>query len=94
MNRSYELSADSDISFVSSGRPSVDRMFPSFYDSMESVTPPHYSNSSEYDLKSFASSLSGTKSVDMSSSQLEFSPTSCDSAHSWSSQNMVRKIFH
>ncbi|KAF3437275.1 hypothetical protein FNV43_RR20028 [Rhamnella rubrinervis] len=88
MTRSYELSADSDISFVSSGRPSVDRMFPSFYDSMEIGTPPRYSNSSEYDIKSFASSVSGAKSIDMSSSQLEFSSTSCESANSWSSENM------
>ncbi|KAG5030083.1 hypothetical protein JHK87_013597 [Glycine soja] len=36
---SYESSIpDSDISFVSSGRPSVDRMFPSMYDDMDSGT--------------------------------------------------------
>lgn len=93
MNRSYELSADSDISFVSSGRPSIDRMFPSFYDITESGTTPRHSNSSEYDLKSFASSLSGAKSLDMSTSPLDFSSNSGDSSKSWSSQNMVRKIF-
>ncbi|XP_048329704.1 U-box domain-containing protein 35 [Ziziphus jujuba] len=84
-NRSYELSPDSDISFVSSGRPSVDRMFPSFYDSIDSGTPPRYSTGSDFDLRSFASS---NKSIDISAAQLEFSSASCDSGKSWSSQNM------
>ncbi|XP_010252203.1 PREDICTED: U-box domain-containing protein 35-like isoform X2 [Nelumbo nucifera] len=53
---------DSDISFVSSGRPSVDRMFPPIYDHLESSRTPRLSNCSDLDLQSFESVQSGPKS--------------------------------
>nr|AYQ93032.1 U-box domain-containing protein 35-like protein [Lupinus angustifolius] len=61
-HRSFESSVpDSDISFVSNGRPSVDRMFPSFYDEMDSG---RLSSGSDLDARSYSSSLSGAKSID------------------------------
>lgn len=76
-NKPYESSInDSDISFVSSGRPSVDRIFPLLYniddlDSNSSISNGHPTGrlSSEYDARnSFASSYSGggPKSIDLS----------------------------
>lgn len=66
--KSYESSiADSDISFVSSARPSVDRVFPSLYDDLDSGIASRLSTGSDYDSRSFASSFSGPKSIDMSS---------------------------
>ncbi|KAI4376846.1 hypothetical protein MLD38_014559 [Melastoma candidum] len=83
-NRTYELSRpDSDISFISSGRPSTDRLFPSLYDNSE---PLRLSNStiSDLDNKSFTSS-----SFDLTSQQLDFSSASQESGRlSSSSQNM------
>ncbi|PON41119.1 Phosphorylase kinase, gamma catalytic subunit [Parasponia andersonii] len=89
MNKSYELSHDSDISYVSSGRPSMDHLFPSLYDSNESGMSPRMSASSDFDmLKNFASSLSsGHRSIDLSSSHYDFSHNSHDSGKSSSSQN-------
>ncbi|XVE98907.1 hypothetical protein REPUB_Repub03eG0149100 [Reevesia pubescens] len=86
----YEPSiAGSDISFVSSGRPSTDRMFSSLYDNMEFGTP-LLSIGSDYDNKSFGSSYSGNKSMDFSSSQYDCSSSSQESVRtSWSSQNMM-----
>ncbi|XWS73378.1 hypothetical protein CRYUN_Cryun02cG0123200 [Craigia yunnanensis] len=85
----YEPSiADSDISLVSSGRPSTDRMFTSPYDNMEFGTP-RLSMSSDYDNRSFGSSYSGNRSMDFSSSQYDCSSSSQESGRtSWSSQNM------
>ncbi|XP_048134288.1 U-box domain-containing protein 52 [Rhodamnia argentea] len=40
---------DTDISFVSSGRQSIDRMFPSFYDNLDSGYSPRLSNTSNMD---------------------------------------------
>ncbi|KAK4853696.1 hypothetical protein QYF36_013115 [Acer negundo] len=111
----YEPSyPESDISFVSSGKPSTDRMFPSFHDQMDysgstprlsngsgsnprlsngsgsnprlsngSGSNPHLSNGSgypsEYEPTSFGSLNSGTnRSIDISSSQYEFSSSSQD----------------
>ncbi|KAK2646203.1 hypothetical protein Ddye_021398 [Dipteronia dyeriana] len=92
----YEPSyPESDISFVSSGRPSTDRMFPTFYDRMDySGSTPRLSNGSgsnprlsngsgsnpsEYETSSFGSLNSGTnRSIDISSSQYEFSSSSQD----------------
>ncbi|KAJ6697616.1 U-BOX DOMAIN-CONTAINING PROTEIN 34-LIKE [Salix purpurea] len=66
--KSYgELSVpDSDISFVSSGRPSIDRIFPGFCDNTEtSRTPPRLSNFSDIDSNySFESLHYGRKSLD------------------------------
>lgn len=64
LNKSHDLSPDSDLSFVSSnGRSSIDN-------------------------RSSTSSYSGTKYIDMSSPQNDFSSSSMDSGKSWSSQNM------
>ncbi|KAF9679864.1 hypothetical protein SADUNF_Sadunf06G0059900 [Salix dunnii] len=105
----YESSiADSDISFVSSGRPSTDRTFPSFYDAFETGTTPQtfpafydafetgmtprLSNASEYDYRSFGSLYSGNKSID-ASSQNNFSPTSQESGNtSWSSSQNMDDV--
>ncbi|CAL0333082.1 unnamed protein product [Lupinus luteus] len=67
--RSYEssLAPDSDISFVSNGRPSVDRMFPSLYDEMDGG---RLSYTTDFDVRSsFGSAMSGggLKSIDMGS---------------------------
>ncbi|KAK7363946.1 hypothetical protein VNO80_12225 [Phaseolus coccineus] len=61
--RTYESSKlpDSDISFVSSGRPSIDRIFPMMYDDLDSASgmaAGRYSCVSDSDARSFASSLS------------------------------------
>ncbi|XP_016647171.1 PREDICTED: U-box domain-containing protein 35 [Prunus mume] len=85
-NKSYELSSETDISFVSSGRPSVDKLFPSFYDGLESG--PRSSISSDMDTISSTSSYSGHKFIDMNSLQHEFSSSSIESENSWSSRNM------
>ncbi|XP_019447826.1 PREDICTED: U-box domain-containing protein 35-like [Lupinus angustifolius] len=67
--RSYEssLAPDSDISFVSNGRPSVDRLFPSLHDDMDGG---RLSYTSDFDVRSsFGSAMSGggLKSIDMCS---------------------------
>ncbi|XP_027082283.1 U-box domain-containing protein 35-like [Coffea arabica] len=70
----YELSSpDTDISFVSSGRPSIDNTFPSFADSINSgPTPPRISGFSEMENRSFESLHFGRRSVDIITSP-EFS---------------------
>ncbi|KAJ7969460.1 Protein kinase domain [Quillaja saponaria] len=90
ITKSYELLSETDISFVSSGRPSTERMFPSISDNMEPGTSDRLSSSSEFDRISFGSSYLANRSVDMSSSQYEFSSSSLESGNSssWSSQNM------
>ncbi|VVB08880.1 unnamed protein product [Arabis nemorensis] len=70
--RSYgDLSVpESDISFVSSGRPSIDRIFPNLYDNNNDPnrTPPRLSNISDMDSgPSFESSNYGRRSVDICS---------------------------
>lgn len=92
IHRSYESSIpDSDISFVSSGRPSVDRMFPSMYDDLDSGITPRLSSGSDFDVRSFGSSFSGAKSIDLASPHGDYSFSSQDSGMSSSrlSQNMV-----
>ncbi|XWS52331.1 hypothetical protein CRYUN_Cryun11dG0058600 [Craigia yunnanensis] len=85
----YEPSIpESDISFVSSGRPSSDRMFSSLYDDMEFGTS-RLSTSPEYENISFGSSFSGNRSMDLSSSQYDCSLSSQESGRtSLSSPNM------
>jgi hypothetical protein len=79
MNKMYEQTLpDSDISFVSTGRPSIDRMFTPF-DNLESGLTPRLSTISEFDNKHFGSIFAGNKSIDITSSQ-----------HDFSSNNMVR----
>ncbi|KAF6167354.1 hypothetical protein GIB67_043215 [Kingdonia uniflora] len=75
---------DTDISFVSSGRPSTDRMFPSLYDHLESQTP-RLSNSSDIDSRSFESVRSGGRPD-------EFCRLSHDSGHSWSSSGNMEDV--
>ncbi|KAM2039395.1 hypothetical protein ACFX1T_012841 [Malus domestica] len=97
-NKSYELSSDTDISFVSSGRPSVDHMFPSFYDDLDSgprlsISPEIDSRSSTSSYssgmnnRSSTSSYSGHKFIDMSSSPYDFSSSSIESGNSCSQLN-------
>ncbi|CAH9108002.1 unnamed protein product [Cuscuta europaea] len=64
----------SDISFVSSGRASIDSCFPSYNDSFEDgPTPPRLSGFSEFENSSFESSNFGRRSIDLSSpSELSF----------------------
>ncbi|CAK9140593.1 unnamed protein product [Ilex paraguariensis] len=86
----YELSQpDADISFVSSGRPSTDRMFPSFDESFEMGPTSQLSSFSDIDNKSFESLHLGRRSVDMRTSP-ESSYVSLDSDRSITSQAMVR----
>jgi len=66
---------------VSSGRPSVDRMFPSMYDDMDSSMNPRLSTGSDFDNRSYGSSFSGAKSIDHG----DFSFSSQDSGMSMSS---------
>ncbi|XP_061347664.1 U-box domain-containing protein 35-like [Gastrolobium bilobum] len=81
-HRSYESSIpDSDISFVSSGRPSIDRMFPSLYEEMDSGMTPRVSTGSDFDSRSYGSSFSGAKSI---IDQADYSFTSQDSGTSMS----------
>ncbi|CAE6006276.1 unnamed protein product [Arabidopsis arenosa] len=61
---------ESDISFISSGRPSIDRIFPSLYDNNDPNRTPHrLSNFSDMDNSSILdqSSNYGRRSVDMNS---------------------------
>ncbi|MBA0647311.1 hypothetical protein Goklo_015206 [Gossypium klotzschianum] len=73
---------DTDISFVSSGRPSIDRMFPEFYDYQEgsrTATAPRLSNVSDYESNfSFESMQFGRNSLDLNSPH-NFSYVSQDS---------------
>ncbi|KAI4337438.1 hypothetical protein L6164_015856 [Bauhinia variegata] len=94
--KSYgELSVpDTDISFVSSGRPSTDRLFPSFYDADSGFSQPRLSYSSDIDNYSFESthngmiSSDGRRSLDIGTPP-EFSSFSQDSDRlSTSSQTM------
>ncbi|KAL1223017.1 U-box domain-containing protein 35 [Cardamine amara subsp. amara] len=80
---------DSDISFVSSGRPSIDHMFPSLYDN---VDVSRLSISSEYEEHRSSSATSsyspGNHSIDLGSSYGAFSSSSLESGRvSCSSQD-------
>ncbi|KAL2533356.1 Protein kinase protein with adenine nucleotide alpha hydrolase-like domain [Abeliophyllum distichum] len=90
-NRSFsDVSVpDSDISFVSSGRPSTEHTITSF-DSQDTNIVPRLSNSSDTDGRlSFGSPFSGSRSSDANSSFGVFSSSSLESGNfSWSgSQN-------
>uniref|UniRef100_A0A7N0SW70 RING-type E3 ubiquitin transferase n=1 Tax=Kalanchoe fedtschenkoi TaxID=63787 RepID=A0A7N0SW70_KALFE len=61
-----EFTSDSDISFVSSGRPSIDRLFPSLYEDGGRSPGPRFSNSSEKDLRGLEPSR---RSLDINSLQ-------------------------
>ncbi|XP_040996225.1 U-box domain-containing protein 35-like [Juglans microcarpa x Juglans regia] len=94
-NKSYELSTTDthDISFVSSGRPSIDQMFPSIYGYQEPELPtPRISTSSEFDYRNFGSSLSGNISIDhVLSSQFEH-PNSLESRNSSCSSQIKDEV--
>ncbi|GAB4854085.1 hypothetical protein Ancab_022667 [Ancistrocladus abbreviatus] len=84
--KSYgDLLSDTDISFVSSGRPSVDRMFPPLYDNDSGRTPNRLSTSSDNTGYSFESICPKSFPVDISPPP-EFSTISSDDAGrlSWS----------
>ncbi|XP_050366518.1 U-box domain-containing protein 52 [Argentina anserina] len=88
---------DSDISYVSSGRPSIDRIFPTYYDAFDSgkATPPRMSNSTEIDMNHSFESLTyhGRKSLDITSSPPTFSSISQESDRlSSASQTMVEDV--
>ncbi|RVX17520.1 U-box domain-containing protein 34 [Vitis vinifera] len=89
--RSYgEISLpDSDISFVSSGRPSTDRMFPPFYDSNIDIirSNPRLSNSSDMDNQTFESSQMGRKSMEIGSPPEFLAISQENDRTSWSSQS-------
>lgn len=90
MDKSFELSPEIDISFVSSGRPSVDHTYPSFYDSIDSGTSSRLSLiGSEMENRSSTSSSNPRSKhfMEICSPQREFSSSSIDSGKSWSSQN-------
>ncbi|KAM4097813.1 hypothetical protein ACJW30_07G030300 [Castanea mollissima] len=79
LTKAFELSIpDSDISFVSNGRPSTDRMFPSLFDNIESGLNPRLSTSSDFDDNNLGPLLAGNKSIDMTSSQVDFSSKNLD----------------
>ncbi|KAK7358469.1 hypothetical protein VNO77_00397 [Canavalia gladiata] len=85
-HRAYESSIpESDISFVSSGRPSLDRLFPSLYDDPDSGMNARLSSGSDFDVRSFGSSFSGAKSID----QCDYSFSSQDSGTSISSSSRL-----
>ncbi|XXG64380.1 hypothetical protein AAC387_Pa05g2350 [Persea americana] len=79
-NKSYgeQLCPDTDISFVSSGRPSVDRMFPSMYDYLDSG---RVSNASDFDIRSFDSSRTPPRSSDVYSVGNDMSSFSQESSN-------------
>ncbi|KAK2986979.1 hypothetical protein RJ640_024877, partial [Escallonia rubra] len=85
--KSYgELSSpDTDVSFVSSARPSIDRLFPSYGDSFEMGATPRLSNFSDVDRHSVESFRIGRKSAD-STTPPELSYSSFDSDMSSPSQ--------
>lgn len=70
----YEISQpDTDISFVSSGRPSIDNMFPSFADNYDSgATPPRLSGFSDFEAQNFEPIPLGRRSLDIMPSELSF----------------------
>ncbi|XP_048432715.1 U-box domain-containing protein 52-like [Pyrus x bretschneideri] len=89
MDKSYELSPETDISFVSIGRPSIDRMSPRCDFGVESGINSRLSIGSDGDNRSPTSSYSRHKFLDMGSLQCEMSSCSVDSGKSSSSsQNM------
>ncbi|XP_056174838.1 U-box domain-containing protein 52 isoform X1 [Syzygium oleosum] len=82
---------DTDISFVSSGRQSIDRMFPSFYDNLDSGYSPRLSNTSNIDHRqSFDATLLAQR-LEYGSTVHEVSSTShisVDSERSFSSSSL------
>nr|XP_011467080.1 PREDICTED: U-box domain-containing protein 35-like isoform X2 [Fragaria vesca subsp. vesca] len=93
MNKSYQLSPETDISYVCSDKPNMDNMYPSLYDGLESGITTRYSNTSEWDNRSStSSSYSGTKFIDMSSAHSESTSASTESGKLCHSQNVDEKM--
>eukprot|EP00261_Vitis_vinifera_P037455 XP_019078698.1 PREDICTED: U-box domain-containing protein 52 [Vitis vinifera] len=95
LSKSYgELSVpETDISFVSSGRPSIDHIFPFSYDNLDTGMNPWLSNSSEMNPRlSNSSDLNTRLSIGRSSElnySLDLSSSSNESGRlSWASQSM------
>lgn len=83
---------ESDISFVSSGRPSTERLFPMLSDSQEMNYPCRLSNGSDTESRlSFGSVFSGSRASDVNNALNMVSPFSQETGGSWSSssQNLV-----
>ncbi|KAI5659192.1 hypothetical protein M9H77_27985 [Catharanthus roseus] len=77
---------DTDISFVSSGRPSTERSFPISSDNQDLMFAPRLSTSSETENRfSFGSPFSGSRTSDANNSFGMFSASSQESGTSWSS---------
>lgn len=85
MNGMDFAESDTDISFVSSGRPSS-ACSSSIYDYIDSGRTSRISTSSD---RSFGSNRLGLKFNDPSSLDMSFSQESCRTSCSYSSQNMV-----
>lgn len=81
--------SDTDISFVSSGRPSSGCS--SVYDYLDSGRTSRVSTSSD---RSFGSNRLGLKFTDPSSPDTSFSQESIGTSFSYSSQNMVSTFLH
>ncbi|XP_050379702.1 U-box domain-containing protein 35-like [Argentina anserina] len=87
MDRSYDLSPDIDISFVSGGRPSVDRMYPSFLDSLDSRRNSRHLISAESENRSsLSSNLASKHLMEITYPKPEFSSSSVNGGNSWLSQ--------
>lgn len=80
---------DSDISFVSSGRPSVDHIFPSYHDTVDVGKTPRMSNASNVEYRSYEMPNSTRMSMDVSAMDLTSTPPAND-GDSYTSQ-AVRK---
>lgn len=91
----YEISQpDTDISFVSSGRPSIDNMFPSFADSFDSgTTPPRLSGFSDYEGQSFEPMPMGRRSLDIMPSEMSLLSMEADRP-SFSSTPVGNQRYH
>uniref|UniRef100_A0A7N0URN2 RING-type E3 ubiquitin transferase n=1 Tax=Kalanchoe fedtschenkoi TaxID=63787 RepID=A0A7N0URN2_KALFE len=79
-------SQDTDISFVSSGRPSIDHMFPSYYDAIDVGKSPRMSSVSDTDYRSYELPSAGRMSTDVNSSMDLSSAFPVKEGHSYTSQ--------
>ncbi|KAF5466214.1 hypothetical protein F2P56_016161 [Juglans regia] len=79
--------SDTDISFISSGRPSTDQMSPSLYDFSDSAPTSQFSTSSDQSIGSIrlGPKFNGPNFLH----DLSFSQESSRTSSSWSSQNLV-----
>ncbi|KAJ9176000.1 hypothetical protein P3X46_014494 [Hevea brasiliensis] len=89
MGKSYDpYQPEMDITYVSSGTPSSNRLFPSFHDNSESVMSPQSAIGNDYDCRSFGSTYSACSSID-TGLQHNYSCSLQDRGQtSWYSHNM------